>query len=921
MAAFCVLLLALPNQSFSSQFPGLPVTQVVIQDDEGHPWPHPERITPLINVKPGDAFSSEAIRNGISYLYLKGLFKDVRVDGFPGNGGVKLVYTLIPITAVDNVVIKGNHALSTSKIMDAIPGVEGKELREDKFPEYRTAIATLYQSEGYHDTIVDFQVKKRGEPHHVELRIEIREPKPTIIAAITFSGNTVFTDKQLLKAMESKVGKPLRSDVLLDTDTAAILEKYTKAGYPAAKSGPVDISFRDGKAYIRVYGTEGPNVTVRFSGNHAFSDRALRKQILIWSEHDVSDAIIDSSSDKIKNLYKDDGYANVKVEVKKTEAPGRLDLTFGIQEGRRITVKDIIIQGNSYFPTKQIRGEISLEQSGWFSSSPFREDLVDKAVEYLRDRYLDAGFLSVDVKWKVALVDNGVKAVVQIDINEGPQTRAGAITFEGNHAFSDSELLARLSLKPGAPYNERLVDEDRYRILSVYSDKGYLYARVESEKKPTDGTIDVKYKIVEDQPVRIGRIILRGNERTKESVIMRELLLKPGDAYDYEKILKSQQRIYRFGYFNQARFELVHPGVKEYVKDMILSVEERPAGAFEVGVGYGDLDRARASVEVSHRNVWGLAHYAGVRFEDSDILKRAILNYQHPWFFGYDMQGKFALAWSDTKHINSDTREIYYQTRQTSASYGVEKKLDSMKASLTYALERVDNYNVEPGAILSPQDVGYVRVSSLSPALVWDLRDDIFNPRKGALYGIVVKQAMHQLGSEADFTKVSVQSSWYIPVSTGIISALSAKAGMAWPHYQTLEVPLHERFYLGGSTTVRGYTQDAVGPSAKNPDGTTTPTGGSGMWLLNAELRMMPSEGFGFVLFSDMGRVWINQQEQSGLTVNQPDQFRPPARASYGAGIRYGTPIGPLRIDYGQKIHRRPGESPGELHFNIGHTF
>jgi outer membrane protein insertion porin family len=233
-----------------------------------------------------------------------------------------------------------------------------------------------------------------------------------------------------------------------------------------------------------------------------------------------------------------------------------------------------------------------------------------------------------------------------------------------------------------------------------------------------------------------------------------------------------------------------------------------------------------------------------------------------------------------------------------------------MKASLTYAFERVDNYNVEPGAILSPEDVGYVRVSSLSPALVWDLRDDIFNPRKGALYGIVVKQAMHQLGSQADFTKVSVQSSWYVPLSRGVITALSARAGMAWPHYETAEVPLHERFYLGGSTTVRGYTQDSVGPSAKNPDGTITPTGGSSMVLFNAELRFMLSEGFGFVLFSDAGNVWVDQD------IKLDD-----LRASYGAGIRYGTPIGPLRIDYGQKIHRRPGESPGELHFNIGHTF
>ena len=223
VAAFCVLLLAMPGPSFSSQFSGLPVTQIVIQDDEGRPWPRAEQITPLLNVRPGDTFSSETIGNGISYLYLKGLFKDIRVDGFPANGGVKLVYTLFPITVVDKVVIKGNHALSTSKIMSAIPGVEGKELRENRFPDYQAAIAVLYQSEGYYEVTMDFLLERLPEPHRVALRIDIHEPRPMVIAALAFSGNTVFTERQLQKVMESKAGKPLRREVLLDADTAAIV--------------------------------------------------------------------------------------------------------------------------------------------------------------------------------------------------------------------------------------------------------------------------------------------------------------------------------------------------------------------------------------------------------------------------------------------------------------------------------------------------------------------------------------------------------------------------------------------------------------------------------------------------------------------------------------------------------------------------
>lgn len=911
----CMLMFSSTAFSAASGFSGLPVTAIVIKNDLGNPWPHPEQVLPLIEVKPGDRLSSQAVRDGIGYLYLKGLFRDIRVDGFPDGDGVRLEYTLFPIIVVDKIVINGNHALSRGRILEVLTGIEGKELREEKLPGYRANIIALYQSEGFYNALVSFQARPLKDPHQVALHIDIhQEGVPTIIEEVRFAGNTVFKEKDLLKIMKSKKGDRLRTDLLLDTDVEAIRQKYAKAGYPAAKPGPVNVSFRDGKAYVTIQVSEGPKVTVKFTGNHEFSSSTLKDALLIWSEHDVSDAIIESGTDKIKSLYYDYGYANVRVDVKKTAAPGSLDLEFSIDEGLRVTVIKIDIRGNTYIPTKQIKEEMSLRESpgaplGWFTSSPYRDDLLNRDMDYIHDRYVDAGFLAVSVKKLVTFVDDR-KAVVGIDIDEGPQTRTGTVTFEGDTAFTAAELLGIVSLKPGAPYNERLVDEDRYRILSAYSNRGYLYAKVDVEKKTADGTVDIKYKISEDHQVKIGRIILRGNENTKDSVIMRELLVKPGGPYNYGDVLKSQQRIYRFGYFGLARFEPLHPEEKDYVTDMLLSLEERPAGSVEFGVGYGDLDHFRSSVEVAYRNLWNSAHYVGIRLEESTILSRAILNYQQPWAFGYNLQGKFALVWSDQKNINSDTREIFYETRRSSASYGVEKALDHVKASLTYQYERVDNYNVEPGAILSPDDVGYVRISSISPSLIWDLRDDIFNPRTGAVYGIVIKDALKLLGSEADFTKVSVQSSWYFPAGANAVVALSARGGMAWPHRDTIEVPIHERFYLGGSTTVRGYIQDSVGPSAVNPDGSVTPTGGDSMLLFNAEYRWNVTKGFGLALFSDAGNVW------TGQALHLDD-----LRASYGAGIRYGTPIGPLRIDYGQKIHRRPGESPGELHFNIGHTF
>lgn len=910
LTAGCLLaLLISPAYSSPSSYSGLTITRIELKDDQGKPWPKPAQALPLIAVKPGDRLSGAAVREGIATLYLKGTFKDIRVEAFPDNGGVRLEYVLTPITVVDTIVIHGNSAISTNTIRDTLASIEGKELREEKLSSLKADLLALYQAEGFYDAAVAFHTKPLKEPHRVALHADIRESTPTLIEELAFSGNTVFDDKNLLKVMKSKKGSRLRSALLLDTDREAIIKKYTEAGYPAAKPGPIDMRFKDNKAFVHILVNEGPRVIAGFTGNREFGSDKLKQSLLIWSEHDISDAVIDSSMDKIKTLYREKGYADAAIAVKKSEQPGLLELAFTVREGPRVTMNKITVQGNTVFTAKELKKQMALRESGWFVSRPYREDLLDKDIDNLRDRYLNVGYLSAKVKKNVVMSPDRSAATVVIDILEGAQTRTGNVVLEGNRLFTSAELQDTLTLKPGAPFNEQLVDEDRYRILSAYTNKGYLYARVDVDKNAYDHTVDVRYRITEDLPVSIGKIILRGNERTRDDVIMRELLVKPGGFYDYGAILNSQQRIYRLGYFRVARFEPVRPGEKEYIKDMLFTVEERPAGAMEYTVGYGDLDRLRGSVEVSHRNLWGTARYSSLRYEQSDILKRAIFNFKEPWLLGRNLEGRFSLVWSDSEKLNSDTREIYYKTRKTTASLGIEKTYEHLKPSLTYMFENVRNYNVRTEAQLTPEDSGRVLVSSLSPALIWDLRDDVFNPHKGALYGIILKEALRELWSEADFSKLTIQGSWFLPINAAVV-ALSARAGMAWPFRDTTEVPIHERFYVGGSTTVRGFRQDAIGPSVMDANGDLIPQGGSSMAVLNLELRVNPGEGFGLVLFTDAGNVWPGQK------INLSD-----LRSSYGAGIRYGTPVGPLRIDYGQKIHRLSGESPGELHFNIGNTF
>ena len=920
--AFCIVLLMLTSPAAAADLSGLPVTGISLVDEHGAPWPRAERLLPLAGLRPGDVFSPGAVRDGIAFLYLKGLFTDIQVDAFPDNKGVRLVYTLLPVTIIETVKVTGNHAVSTDAVRTALPRLEGQEFREDRLPELKERVLALYRDEGYVAAAIAMVAKPAKEPHRAVLTISIEEHEPTLIEAITFTGNTVFQDKDLLRVMKSRPGRPMRNSLLLETDRDAVLEKYWSTGYPAARTGPVNMSYRDSRATVRMQIIEGPKVRVRFSGNHAKSDKELRELLLIWSEHDASPAIIESSAEKIKTAYREAGYRDAAIAAKSIDGDGTLDVLFSVTEGPRVKTKNIIITGAVFMTPEQLKEELNLREPGWFTAEPFREDLLAKDTEYVHDRYVDAGFLAAVVKSRVEVAANGTEALVMIDIAEGPRTLIRNIIFEGNSAQSGAELRGRIGLKAGDPFSDRLVEEDRYRILSAYVSKGYLYARVDAERSEEGNFIDLTFRINEDRMVRIGRIILRGNESTDDHVILRELDVHPGDPYDYGAVLSGQQHIYRLGFFSLVRFEPLHAGEKEYSRDMLLIVEERPAGSVELGVGYGDLDRFRASAEVSYRNLWGQAQFLGLRVAASDIVEQAVVNFREPWFLNQRLEAGVRLAWSDEKRLNADTREIYYQTRKTEIATGLSRSLENgLKLSLIYQFENVDNYNVRPAAILSADDSGRVRVSSITPGVVMDLRDDPFNPRRGSLHGLAVKEALYMLGSQADFTKLTAQTSWYFPVTRQSVLALSGRGGIAFPQRDTKTIPIHERFYLGGATTLRGYLQDSVGPSATAADGAVTPLGGESMVLANAELRLSQTEGFGTVFFIDAGRVRrpdTVEMTMPGVIVRAD---APPYRASYGIGIRYNTPVGPLRLDYGQKINRRSGESPGELHFNVGNMF
>jgi len=341
---------------------------------------------------------------------------------------------------------------------------------------------------------------------------------------------------------------------------------------------------------------------------------------------------------------------------------------------------------------------------------------------------------------------------------------------------------------------------------------------------------------------------------------------------------------------------------------MLLTVKERNAGAIEFGIGYGDYDRFRGFIEISHKNLGGYNRQINLRGEAGSIEKRYALGFKEPWFLNNPIDFRASLLKEEKRSINIETKETRYETKRIGVMAGIEKGItETLKGSFLYQYEKIETFNIRPGAILTREDTGTLGISSINPSIILDTRDDPFNPSSGILTGLMTKFASRYLGSEVELYKIIFQGSWYLRLWKGTVLALSGRGGLGRGYGKTEEVPIIERFFLGGRTTVRGYPQDTLGP--KGPDG--TPTGGNTFLLFNGELRFRLPKDFGLVTFVDAGNVWISPSPSKATGL----------RYTVGIGLRYETPVGPLRLDYGHKIEREAGESRGELHFAIGHAF
>ncbi len=862
----------------------------------------------LIGIQVGDTLQRDVVRRSLEKLYLKGFFSQIRIEATPVREGLKLTYYTTPSTLVQRYKVRGNRALSQNAIRERLRPQVDDLFSEHQLKTSLDGLSKLYAEQGFPHTKIAWRLVKSEDLAKATIFLAIDEGLPLTVTDMRLEGITAFLQEDLLKKFKGRIGTPLNVE-RLNGDLETLRDRYRRAGYLVVRIEDPEIE-RDlerNRVAVSITVIEGPKITLAFTGNRKVSSKALRQVVPINDEIGYGEDVLVESEGEILQLYRAQGFPFAAVSHEVEERPDRGDLLirFRVAEGPQVTVKDLRIIGNRGLLDADIRGQFLTQARrvlGVLSKGLFIEKQLDSDIEAVRFLYQRRGFFKVRILRDLRFSEDRTKVSIQVTIEEGPRTLVGSIAILGHETIEESVLRQLLALHVGDPLDDGRVDEDMERLRVYYERQGYPDVRVAVNRSFADDgqTAHLTYRIEEGRRAVVGNIIIQGNYRTQAEVITRELTFTSGNPLDRTKLFDSRRKLSRLTLFSRISMDPLLEEIPER-RDVLIRLSERRPKALNFGLGYGDEDKLRGFAEYTHNNIGGMHRELRLRAQASFREQTYLMSFREPRLFGTLISSTAGLSRIEERHEAFNVRRI-------SPQLGFERPFgEHYRGFLTYTYAIESLFDVKNGAVISEVDRGHLNIASFSGTIQRDTRDKIVDPRTGSLQSLTFEVADFLIGSEVSFVKITGGTHFFFPLPWETVGAVSFRGGIAEAFESTGEVPISRRFFTGGSTTIRGYDFERLGPTGA--DG--TPTGGDILVLTNLEWRVPLYQGFGVVLFTDIGNVF-----------RKIDDFTPgQIKGSVGLGLRYNTPIGPVRLDYGRKLAQEPHEASGRFHFSIGHPF
>jgi outer membrane protein insertion porin family len=887
-------------------------------------WQWKGDLREALNLRVGDIYRPEDVTGFLNLLQASGNFQKVDLVTVFSPEGISLHFELTPHELVSEVIIRGNFALLKKEIRAVVRTTPYEIFDGDEAEEDLSRIFALYRQNGFFGTKVKLLTRNRDDDWGIDVIFEITEGNPGVIQKVFVEGNRFFYDEEIGR-LHRLLSFSFYEPEKIEEARERLLSAYRRAGYIKVRietesrlsfgvSLPSISLTRPLKSLtallpgeyvgieIHIKITEGDRYEIEVEGAEQVEDTKIRELITFYRTGFLDQYEAEESRDSILNHYLNNGFYHATVDYFLEE--GSRSVRFVIDEGVRAKLDRIQFWGNRSVPEKTLR-KLMDSRPGFFGPKYFQAAVLESDLKKIEAYYLSQGFVKASTKViNTSFKSHGERIEMIIQISEGPRSRVEAVGFFGNDLFSGAELVQIIGWKPGDVYSPDWVERSKTSVLERYAGEGYADCEINALLKfsPDFREVYIEFLIREGRQRRMGRMLVVGNFRTGPHVLTREFDLKEGELFDPRKILTGRRRLFDLGFFSRVTLVPSEPAVGDR-KDLVIQVRERNTGKISLGVGYDSKERLRGFIEFRERNLWGTARGFRFKYKLSTIGRRYDAVYKEPWFLGLSYDINFNLF----DEFKQEQERGYDILRRGVRTYTDIVLSRFASLNLGYRFEQVDLSDVEEGLLELEDPLEEYRIGSLQASITFDHRDSAIDPHRGYYLLGLGELALTALGSEVQYNKYFGQAIWIQSLWPESELVLSGRLGLAQRRLYADELPISERFFAGGASTVRGYAEDSLGPK----DSSGNPLGGDLMVIGNLEWRFDLPLNFKAALFFDTGNVWSN-----------PDDFRlQEIKGSVGGGLRYGTPVGPARLDFGYKLDPEPDEDRYRFHFTLGYPF
>ncbi|MDR1695139.1 MAG: outer membrane protein assembly factor BamA [Endomicrobium sp.] len=732
-----------------------------------------------------------------------------------------------------------------------------------------------------------------------------------VISRVSVEGLKNVKPRAVTSVIESKKDKTYDAETSRD-DIRSILE----LGF----FDDVEARFDKNSGELTFAVLEKPYIErINFKGNKQFSRGKLKSESVLKEKEYYDLGKFEETKRKINNLYREAGYTDCRIDVYPTTDPdtNQMTISFLITENNRITIGGVKIEGVISFKEKKAVKLMKTKANKVFKEDIFQADL--RAIEnfYKNNGYMDYMFVSSSDTYN----EDRTKMFLTLNISEGIKYELGNISYDGNFSVSDKEMKKLIKLKKGSIFNQEKIYESIQGIYEIYSDKGYLHALVSPsfDKGSKDGVVDVTISIKENSVVYVGNIYVDGLVSTKEKVIKREVLLKEGNVLAAGKVRRSVEKIYNLGFMESAEPQILPTGSPD-IMDLAFNVTEGKPGMITAGAGYSSVDQFVGSLQFQHMNLFGLAQRLNLLWEFGARRQNYEIDWTEPWIFDKNASLTLSAYNIERKRDYASTVDAYKENRVGFSAKVGPRISDYISLLFGYTYENVKLSDItlvgqerEDFERAAGMDLSRDRTSSVVGQIAYDTRDYIFDPTRGQRQLLSLQVAGGPLGGNVNFVKGMFKSTWFFPTFWKLVLSVNLNFGAIGPYGGQNDVPIYERFYVGGADTVRGYKyRTEIGPV----------DGGQFMSVLNVEYKfpIVAEKGRTILqgaFFYDIGGTWAKFGDIN-FSLGTGDNN---LRSGVGFGIRFATPVFPLRLDWGYGLNHRPGDSLQQFYFTIGNVF